>query len=236
MNAPEHLSATAAGTYQRLFEARGELVALRRELHTMPELGFEEHRTAARIVQALKACGVDEIHQGLGRTGIVATIHGQPVPGAAPDAKPRLFGLRADMDALPLREQNDFAWRSSTPGLMHACGHDGHCAMLVGTARYLAQTRRFAGTAVLVRSETVATMRAESGGCGCTDAKGASATPALRGAPGGTGGGKGPIIIKCPLVCRYEMDCEWHLGKDGRVIPVCVPILFCRRECPSEPA
>lgn len=93
-----------------------------------------------------------------------------------------------------------------------------------------------AGTAVLVRSETLATMRAESRGCGCTDAKGASATSALRGAPGGPGGGKGPIIIKCPLVCRYEMDCEWHLGKDGRVMPVCVPILFCRRECPSEPA
>ncbi|OWQ83547.1 amidohydrolase [Roseateles aquatilis] len=146
MSSPQTLSTAAAGTYQRLLEARGELVALRRELHTMPELGFEEHRTAARIAQALKVCGVDEIHQGIGRTGLVAVIHGQTTPGTTP----RLFGLRADMDALPLREQNDFAWRSATNGLMHACGHDGHCAMLVGAARHLAQTRRFAGTAVLV--------------------------------------------------------------------------------------
>ncbi|WP_067065557.1 M20 aminoacylase family protein [Roseateles chitosanitabidus] len=146
MSATPVVSSAATGTYQRLFDARGELVALRRELHAMPELGFEEHRTAARIVQALKACGVDELHQGLGRTGVVALIHGQATPGTPP----RLIGLRADMDALPLREQNDFAWRSSTPGLMHACGHDGHCAMLVGAARYLAQTRRFSGTAVLV--------------------------------------------------------------------------------------
>ena len=113
----------------------------------MPELGFEERRTGARIVQALRACGVDEIHEGIGRTGLVAVIHGQPSPEAG---APRLLGLRADMDALPLREQNDFAWKSATTGLMHACGHDGHCAMLVGTARYLAQTRRFAGSAVLV--------------------------------------------------------------------------------------
>ncbi|WP_343636580.1 M20 aminoacylase family protein [Roseateles sp.] len=150
MSESQLLTAPSAGTYQRLFESRGELVALRRELHAMPELGFEEHRTAARIVQALKACGVDEIHQGLGRTGIVATIHGQQPADGEGAAAPRLIGLRADMDALPLREQNDFAWRSSTPGLMHACGHDGHCAMLVGAARHLAQTRRFSGTAVLV--------------------------------------------------------------------------------------
>ncbi|WAC73270.1 M20 family metallopeptidase [Roseateles sp. SL47] len=141
------ITSAAAGTYQRLMEGRGELVALRRELHAMPELGFEERRTGARIVQALRACGVDEIHEGIGRTGLVAVIHGQPStrPGGA-----RLLGLRADMDALPLREQNDFAWKSATPGLMHACGHDGHCAMLVGAARYLAQTRQFSGTAVLV--------------------------------------------------------------------------------------
>jgi amidohydrolase len=141
------ITSAAAGTYQRLMEGRGELVALRRELHAMPELGFEERRTGARIVQALRACGVDEIHEGIGRTGLVAVIHGQPStrPGGA-----RLLGLRADMDALPLREQNDFAWKSATPGLMHACGHDGHCAMLVGAARYLAQTRQFSGAAVLV--------------------------------------------------------------------------------------
>lgn len=140
-------SPVALGAFERLLEVRGDLVALRRELHAMPELGFEEHRTAARLVQALKVCGVDEIHQGIGRTGLVALIHGQP-PAAG--TVPRLLGLRADMDALPLREQNDFAWKSASQGLMHACGHDGHCAMLVGAAHYLAQTRRFTGTAVLV--------------------------------------------------------------------------------------
>ncbi|ALV05456.1 M20 aminoacylase family protein [Roseateles depolymerans] len=141
------VTSAASGTYQRLLEGRGELVALRRELHAMPELGFEERRTGARLVQALRACGVDEIHEGIGRTGLVAVVHGQP---GTPAGSARLLGLRADMDALPLREQNDFAWKSGTPGLMHACGHDGHCAMLVGAARYLAQTRRFTGSAVLV--------------------------------------------------------------------------------------
>lgn len=147
---PQGVTPDAAGTYQRMLEGRGDLVALRRELHAMPELGFEERRTGARLVQALRACGVDEIHEGIGRTGLVAVVHGQPAQGGSSAAGPRLLGLRADMDALPLREQNDFAWKSATPGLMHACGHDGHCAMLVGAARYLAQTRRFSGSAVLV--------------------------------------------------------------------------------------
>lgn len=129
--------------YQRLSAAHGELTALRRELHAMPELGFQEMRTAARVVEALKLCGVDELYTGIGRTGVVALIHGRRGAG-------RQLGLRADMDALPLQEDNDFAWRSASPGLMHACGHDGHTAMLVGAARYLAQTRQFDGTAVLI--------------------------------------------------------------------------------------
>ncbi|MGN6830239.1 M20 aminoacylase family protein [Paucibacter sp. M5-1] len=133
-----------SGAYQRLSALHGELTALRRELHAMPELGFQETRTAARVVEALRVCGVDEIHTGIGRTGVVALIHGQGGAGG------RLLGLRADMDALPLQEDNDFAWRSASPGLMHACGHDGHTTMLIGAARYLAQTRAFAGTAVLI--------------------------------------------------------------------------------------
>lgn len=133
-----------SGAYQRLSALHGELTALRRELHAMPELGFQETRTAARVVEALRLCGVDEIHTGIGRTGVVALIHGQGGAGG------RLLGLRADMDALPLQEDNDFAWRSASPGLMHACGHDGHTTMLIGAARYLAQTRAFAGTAVLI--------------------------------------------------------------------------------------
>ena len=121
-----------------------ELTALRRDLHAHPEIGFEEHYTAGRVVESLKVCGVDEIHTGIGKTGVVAVIRGQQ------SASGRMVGLRADMDALPMTEHNDFAWKSATSGMMHGCGHDGHTAMLVGAARYLAQTRRFDGTAVLI--------------------------------------------------------------------------------------
>ncbi len=120
-----------------------ELTALRRELHAHPELGFEEHYTSRRVVETLKVCGVDEIHTGIGRTGVVATIRGR-------GNSPRMIGLRADMDALPMTEANEFAWKSTKPGLMHGCGHDGHTAMLIGAARYLAETRNFDGTAVLI--------------------------------------------------------------------------------------
>ncbi|OSZ62828.1 M20 aminoacylase family protein [Hydrogenophaga sp. IBVHS2] len=120
-----------------------ELTALRRELHAHPELGFEEHYTARRVVETLKVCGVDEIHTGIGRTGVVATIKGR-------GQGTRMVGLRADMDALPMAEANEFAWKSTRPGLMHGCGHDGHTAMLIGAARYLAETRNFDGTAVLI--------------------------------------------------------------------------------------
>ena len=121
-----------------------ELTALRRDLHAHPELGFEEHYTSARVKEALRLCGVDEIHEGLGCTGVVGVIHGQTRASGA------MVGLRADMDALPITEDNEFPWKSCKSGLMHGCGHDGHTAMLVGAARYLAETRRFDGTAVLV--------------------------------------------------------------------------------------
>jgi len=121
-----------------------ELTALRRDLHAHPELGFEEVYSAARVQEALRACGVDEIHTGIGKTGVVAVIRGQST------ASGRMIGLRADMDALPMHEDNDFGWRSTSNGLMHGCGHDGHTTMLVGAARYLAATRHFDGTAVLI--------------------------------------------------------------------------------------
>ena len=121
-----------------------ELTALRRDLHAHPEIGFEEHYTAQRVMESLKVCGVDEIHTGIGKTGVVALIHGQ-ARGSG-----QMMGLRADMDALPITEQNDFAWKSTRPGMMHGCGHDGHTTMLVGAARYLAETRQFDGTAVLI--------------------------------------------------------------------------------------
>jgi hippurate hydrolase len=122
-----------------------ELTAFRRDLHANPELGFEEVRTAGRVAEALKLYGCDEVHTGIGRTGVVAIIHGElnGSPGQA-------IGLRADMDALPMREENDFSWRSNRTGVMHGCGHDGHTTMLLGAAHYLAQTRQFSGTAVLI--------------------------------------------------------------------------------------
>jgi hippurate hydrolase len=132
------------GAYRRLVGWHGELTAFRRDLHAHPELGFEERRTAQRVAAALRAAGADEVHEGIGKTGVVGVIHG------ASKSSERLLGLRADMDALPMVEENDFAWRSCQRGLMHGCGHDGHTTMLVGAARYLAETRRFDGSAVLI--------------------------------------------------------------------------------------
>jgi amidohydrolase len=141
-----------SGAYRRLMDWHGELMAFRRDLHAHPELGYEEVRTAGRVVEALRLCGVDEVHTGIGKTGVVGVIRGAAKAKGASDGDPtpRCIGLRADMDALPMREENDFAWRSATQGLMHGCGHDGHTTMLLGAARYLAQTRQFAGEVVLI--------------------------------------------------------------------------------------
>ena len=130
--------------FAQIAEFHPELTAFRRDLHAHPELGFEEVYTSARVREALRAAGVDEVHEGIGRTGVVGIIHGQGRSSGA------MIGLRADMDALPMAEHNDFAWKSAKNGLMHGCGHDGHTAMLVGAARYLAATRQFDGTAVLI--------------------------------------------------------------------------------------
>ena len=126
-----------------------ELTAFRRDLHVNPELGFEEVYTARQVEAALRACGVDEIHTGIGKTGVVGIVRGKALASDRQGAV-KSVGLRADMDALPMAEHNSFAWKSCKPGLMHGCGHDGHTAMLVGAARYLATTRNFAGTAVLI--------------------------------------------------------------------------------------
>jgi len=124
-----------------------ELTAFRRDLHANPELGFEEVYTSARVVEGLKLCGVDEVHAGIGKTGVVALVHGKQ---KAKGYSKKMVGLRADMDALPMHEHNDVIWRSSKNGLMHGCGHDGHTAMLMGAARYLVETRNFTGTAALI--------------------------------------------------------------------------------------
>ncbi len=126
---------------QRIADFAADLTAIRRDFHEHPELGFEEVRTAGIVAAKLRAWGI-EVHEGIGRTGVVGVLRGKR-PG-------RTIGLRADMDALPIDEQTNLPWASKTPGVMHACGHDAHTTMLLGAARYLAETRDFAGTAVFI--------------------------------------------------------------------------------------
>ena len=114
-----------------------ELTAIRQDIHANPELGLEEHRTADLVARKLEEWGI-EVHRGVGTTGVVGVLRSGNGEAA--------IGLRADMDALPIVEANDFAYRSRNPGRMHACGHDGHTTMLLGAARYLAETRNFNGT------------------------------------------------------------------------------------------
>ena len=117
------------------------LTAIRRDLHAHPELGMEEHRTAALVARKLEEWGI-EVHRGVGGTGVVGVLRA--------GSGNRAVGLRADMDALPIHEQTDLPFRSTVPGRMHACGHDGHTAMLLGAAKYLAETRNFSGTVNLI--------------------------------------------------------------------------------------
>jgi amidohydrolase len=135
------------GRHPALAAIRGwqrELTAIRHELHANPELGFEEHFTSELVARQLTRWGVDEVHRGIGRTGVVGVIRGRATHSA------RTIGLRADMDALPMQEDNDFAHRSRKAGCMHGCGHDGHTTMLLGAARYLAAHRNFDGTVHLI--------------------------------------------------------------------------------------
>jgi hippurate hydrolase len=119
-----------------------EMATWRRHLHMNPELGLDCHKTAAFVVERLKEFGVDEIHEGIATSGVVAVIHGT---GQGP-----VTGLRADMEALPMREETGADWASTVPGRMHACGHDGHTTMLLGAAKYLSETRNFKGKVVLI--------------------------------------------------------------------------------------
>lgn len=120
-----------------------ELVAVRRDLHANPEIGFQEVRTSGIVAGALTALGV-EVHRGIGQTGVVGVIKGQRTDSG------KMIGLRADMDALPMSEDSISEYCSKIPGMMHACGHDGHTTMLLGAAKYLMQNRNFNGTAVLI--------------------------------------------------------------------------------------
>jgi amidohydrolase len=138
----------------RIADLQAEITAWRHDLHAHPELLYDVQRTAGSVAEKLKAFGCDEVVPGLGRTGVVGVIHGRK------GKSDKVIGLRADMDALPIEEATDLPYKSTVPGKMHACGHDGHTAMLLGAARYLAETRNFAGTAVVIFQP------AEEGGAG----------------------------------------------------------------------
>jgi hippurate hydrolase len=141
----------------RVADLQPDIQAWRRDIHQHPELLYDVHRTAAFVADRLREFGCDEVATGLGRTGVVGVIKGRKPAGTA---EVKVIGLRADMDALPIVEENDLPYASKTPGKMHACGHDGHTAMLLGAARYLAETRNFAGDAVVIFQP------AEEGGAG----------------------------------------------------------------------
>ncbi len=131
-----------------------EITAWRRDLHENPELMYDVHRTAAIVAEKLKAFGCDEVVTGIGKTGVVGVIRGKS------NKSGKVIGLRADMDALPMDEITGLPYASKTPGKMHACGHDGHTAMLLGAAKYLSETRNFDGTAIVIFQP------AEEGGAG----------------------------------------------------------------------
>ena len=138
----------------RFAEMHQEITAWRHHLHENPELMYEVHETAAFVVERLKEFGITDITTGVGQTGVVAVIEGKT------NTSGRAIGLRADMDALPIPEASGVDYASRTPGVMHACGHDGHTSILLGAAKYLAETRNFDGKAVLIFQP------AEEGGAG----------------------------------------------------------------------
>jgi amidohydrolase len=138
-----YLGAALRGPLAAILPHHEGLTEFRRDLHANPELGFEEHRTAALVAERLKGFGI-EVHTGIGKTGVVGVVRGKG------ERSTRSVGLRADMDALPMVEENEFAHRSTRAELMHGCGHDGHVTILLGAARYLAETRDFDGTVYLI--------------------------------------------------------------------------------------
>ncbi len=137
----------------RVADLQNDIAAWRQDIHAHPELLYDVTRTAGSVAEKLREFGCDEVVPGIGRTGVVGVIRGRKGAG-------RAIGLRADMDALPIEEATNLPYKSTVPGKMHACGHDGHTAMLLGAARYLAETRNFAGTAVVIFQP------AEEGGAG----------------------------------------------------------------------
>lgn len=141
----------------RVADLHSEIQAWRRDIHEHPELLYDVHRTAAFVADRLREFGCDEVATGLGKTGVVGVIEGKK---PASNGNLKVIGLRADMDALPIEESTNLPYASKTAGMMHACGHDGHTAMLLGAARYLTETRNFGGKAIVIFQP------AEEGGAG----------------------------------------------------------------------
>ena len=161
-----------------------ELTDLRRDIHAHPELAFEESRTSTLVAERLKGWGI-EVHTGLAKTGVVGVI-----PGRKPGE--RAIGLRADMDCLPIQEMNGFGYKSKNAGRMHACGHDGHTTMLLGAARYLAETRNFSGTAYVIFQ------------------------------PAEEGGGGGEVMIREGLFKRFPVKCSLYSEGSRDGLPVMI--------------
>lgn len=138
----------------RFAELYPTIVKWRHDFHRNPELQYELPKTAAKVADLLRSFGCDEVVEGVGKSGVVGVIHGQV------DTSRRVIGLRADMDALPIDEKSNVLYKSEVPGVMHACGHDGHTAMLLGAAQYLCETRNFDGKAAVIFQP------AEEGGAG----------------------------------------------------------------------
>ncbi len=138
----------------RIAEFQADMTEWRRDIHAHPEIMYDTHRTSALVAEKLRGFGCDEVVEGIGRTGVVGIIKGQKTSSG------RVIGLRADMDALPIIEETGLDYASQTHGAMHACGHDGHTAMLLGAAQYLAETRNFDGAVALIFQP------AEEGGAG----------------------------------------------------------------------
>ncbi len=162
--------------HNRIAASADEMAEWRRDIHRHPELGFEEHRTSEMVAQKLAEWGV-EVTRGIAGTGLVGTLR-NGVSG-------RAVGLRADMDALPMEEANDFEHRSANPGAMHACGHDGHTTMLLGAAKYLAETRNFDGTVHFIFQ------------------------------PAEEGGGGGRVMVEEGLFDRFPCDMVFGAHNDG---------------------
>ncbi|MDU9003783.1 M20 aminoacylase family protein [Sedimentitalea todarodis] len=204
----------------RIADFSADMTEWRRHLHTIPELGFDCPKTAAFIAERLREFGVDAVHEGIAQTGIVALIEGSE-PGPT-------IGLRADFDALPIHEETEVDYASTHPGKMHACGHDGHTTMLLGAARYLAETRRFAGRVALIFQPAE-----ESGGGadvmvqeGILDRFDISEVYALHNAPGFEPGGfyttPGPLMA---AVDTFHIDIQGVGGHGAMPHETCDPVI-----------